>query len=314
MKKQLLTGALLIASFFAVQAQVSYSFESSEGFTVGPLDTQNGWGASLDQFAVTASADATDGDNYLVLAGTGQGIPTGASNPGVFSPLLTQTGNVSISFDINISALGEDNSNFFFASQSNQQQKATARVGFFNDGQVGVVATGANGTPGYYLAGTGTGEAFVPFESIANTWYHVEIIHDYDQDAIGMFIDGEQVFVGDFWAGTAVDNFIFLHDNLAGSAFVDNIEVTGANVAAVKGNTITSLTVYPNPTNGLVTVSTDALVNGVSIVDLNGRTVKTANFAGVSEAQVNISDLSTGVYMMTISSDKGTTTKKIVKN
>ncbi|WP_407934909.1 T9SS type A sorting domain-containing protein, partial [Flavobacterium lindanitolerans] len=33
-----------------------------------------------------------------------------------------------------------------------------------------------------------------------------------------------------------------------------------------------------------------------------------------SSAQVNISDLSAGVYMMNINSDQGSVTKKIIKN
>ena len=50
------------------------------------------------------------------------------------------------------------------------------------------------------------------------------------------------------------------------------------------------------------------------MTDLNGRTIKTANFTNVIDAQINISDLAQGVYMMKIVSDKGTATKKIIKN
>lgn len=74
--------------------------------------------------------------------------------------------------------------------------------------------------------------------------------------------------------------------------------------------------VYPNPAVNVLNITNaeNILVNNVSIVDLNGRTVKSVKFDGVSEAQVNISDLSSGMYLVNISSDKGITTKKIVKN
>jgi hypothetical protein len=74
--------------------------------------------------------------------------------------------------------------------------------------------------------------------------------------------------------------------------------------------------VYPNPAVNVLNITNaeNILVNNVSIVDLNGRTVKSVKFDGVSEAQVNISDLSAGMYLVNISSDKGITTKKIVKN
>jgi len=82
------------------------------------------------------------------------------------------------------------------------------------------------------------------------------------------------------------------------------------------GNIIANnFSVFPNPTSNVVNVNgNNALVNGVNFADLNGRVVKTAKFDGVANAQVNISDLASGVYMMSISSDKGTTVKKVVKN
>jgi len=50
------------------------------------------------------------------------------------------------------------------------------------------------------------------------------------------------------------------------------------------------------------------------MTDLNGRVVKQNSYSNVSEVQVNISDLASGVYMMNIKSDKGSVTKKIIKN
>lgn len=97
-----------------------------------------------------------------------------------------------------------------------------------------------------------------------------------------------------------------------GVLVVYEVEITG--LAGTNDNTIANLSVFPNPSNNVVNVTADALISNVAIVDLNGRTVKSAKFDGVSEASVNVSDLASGIYMMTVSSDKGTTTKKIVKN
>jgi hypothetical protein len=47
--------------------------------------------------------------------------------------------------------------------------------------------------------------------------------------------------------------------------------------------------------------------------DVNGRIVKNVKFDGVSETQISVSELSSGIYMMKIVSDKGTTTKKVIK-
>lgn len=72
---------------------------------------------------------------------------------------------------------------------------------------------------------------------------------------------------------------------------------------------------YPNPANSVVNVSntTEALLSNIEMVDLNGKVVKNINLSEVTEAQVTVSDLSTGVYTMKITSDKGIVTKKIIK-
>jgi len=95
---------------------------------------------------------------------------------------------------------------------------------------------------------------------------------------------------------------------------LDDVVVT--QPLGVKDFSANRFSVYPNPSNSLVTINNtlNALINNVQITDLNGRVVKTNNYASSTEIQVNISDLSAGVYMMSINSDQGSVTKKIVKN
>lgn len=73
--------------------------------------------------------------------------------------------------------------------------------------------------------------------------------------------------------------------------------------------------VYPNPVNNIVTIENfnSALILGVKIADMNGRIVKELNSLNVSQTQINLANLNAGIYMMTITSDLGVTTKKIIK-
>jgi hypothetical protein len=117
------------------------------------------------------------------------------------------------------------------------------------------------------------------------------------------------------YAGQSV-RIAFRHSNSENQnlLLLDSVIVT-AGVASVKDNSLANVSVYPNPSSNVVNVnSASALVNAINFTDLNGRIVKSAKFNGAADAQVNISDLASGVYMMNISSDKGTTVKKIVKN
>lgn len=120
----------------------------------------------------------------------------------------------------------------------------------------------------------------------------------------------------DTYAGQ--DIYIAIHyvsdDSFA--LLVDDFSVTADGVAGINDVLASKLTVFPNPVNNVITISSaeNILLNGVQIADLNGRIVKSTQYNNISNTEVNVSDLASGVYMMTISSDKGTATKKIVKN
>lgn len=97
---------------------------------------------------------------------------------------------------------------------------------------------------------------------------------------------------------------------------VDDFKVTTAAVAGLNDNLASQLSIFPNPASNVVTISNknDIFIDRITISDVNDRTVKEVNAGNVTETQVTISDIATGVYMMTIFSDKGNMTKKIVKN
>lgn len=73
---------------------------------------------------------------------------------------------------------------------------------------------------------------------------------------------------------------------------------------------------YPNPAKDFITVSNsdNVLLTDVNITDLNGRTVKTLKVENLSEVEINISDLNSGIYLMNITSDEGKSVKKFIKN
>lgn len=99
--------------------------------------------------------------------------------------------------------------------------------------------------------------------------------------------------------------------------YLDNIVVKAIGGTAGREDfAANSFSVYPNPSNDILNIdnTANALMQDISITDMNGRTVKTIKLNGESSAKVNVSNLNTGIYMMSIKSDKGTVTKKIIKN
>lgn len=83
--------------------------------------------------------------------------------------------------------------------------------------------------------------------------------------------------------------------------------------ASVDNHLAGSFSVYPNPATNVINVSNSAdVINNVTITDLNGRTVKQVT-VGVNDAQINISDLAQGVYILNATSNGKSFTQKIVK-
>lgn len=108
---------------------------------------------------------------------------------------------------------------------------------------------------------------------------------------------------------------VFRMHNSPGNSvlLVDNLRVTGGALGNGE-HELAEFSVYPNPASDVIIVSgTNAAINAVTVTDLNGRTVLNSQFAGQNSAHVNLAGMSSGVYLMTVSSDKGTVTKKIVK-
>ena len=74
----------------------------------------------------------------------------------------------------------------------------------------------------------------------------------------------------------------------------------------------TEVTIYPNPNNGLFSITTSTITDKleVSITNALGQIVKTEMTQHTSQLQVNMSDMSKGIYYLTVTTTQG---RKIVK-
>ncbi len=185
------------------------------------------------------------------------------------------------------------------------------------------------GTPGYYtfkLGGTST----TPDDLILsdNTWYRIGVAYNYNTGEItwkelnGLFYTGistgpdagVDLTGARFQISSAVGNTVGANvqiDNITMKTVVAEDLLLGVNTNSV---VINDFSVFPNPSKDIINISNNSTsIKFIEITDLNGRIVKTFGALDSSNVQVTISDLSTGVYMMKILSDKGTSTKKVIK-
>ena len=90
--------------------------------------------------------------------------------------------------------------------------------------------------------------------------------------------------------------------------FVDR-NVLGQNELA-----LTSIAVYPNPTDGNITInSPQALITSIDITDASGRLIQSLTYDTVALASVDLSNLGSAMYFVIISTEIGQTTKLVIK-
>lgn len=150
------------------------------------------------------------------------------------------------------------------------------------------------GTTGTYVSTGTTGSSYTTNSGL--TWTTIDAI----QHTKVEFLNGTVGFSGGFTTSpTAGGIFKYTGTVLKTDSFVSN-----------------KFTSYPNPANDLVTItnSDNILFSEITITDLNGRTVKNFKVSDLSETQINVSELTTGVYFMNITTDEGVAVKKFVKN
>ncbi|MFN3753279.1 T9SS type A sorting domain-containing protein [Flavobacterium sp.] len=95
---------------------------------------------------------------------------------------------------------------------------------------------------------------------------------------------------------------------------IDDVLITGT--LGVNESFANKFSTYPNPVDNTVSISNNynILLTDISITDVNGRTVKTLRVNNLSQVEINVSDLNSGVYFMNINTDSGKAVKKFIKS
>lgn len=73
-----------------------------------------------------------------------------------------------------------------------------------------------------------------------------------------------------------------------------------------------SFSVYPNPASSILNIESISKIKSISITDINGRIIF-ENKSDSLSTTINIEMLSSGMYMIQVKTDKGSTVQKIMK-
>ena len=109
--------------------------------------------------------------------------------------------------------------------------------------------------------------------------------------------------LGNLGDGSSTSTFLF-----------DDIEQFDFATASIKDYEIPGLEAYPNPTNSKWTISTrDQEIQAVEVFNVIGKSVLSIK-PNTMSANIDASSLSPGVYIATITTEKGTSSRKLIKN
>jgi len=165
---------------------------------------------------------------------------------------------------------------------------------------------------GYLLAGcidlTGQGEQILKSIDNGQTWYTQEIIESNLIYSLGIQLIQ---CVNDTTCFATDRDRIYKTTNGGGPL----IEQVGHQVFLGTDENVkqpSNLSIYPNPTNNQVSISSSQTIQKVSIVDLNGRLVYSANPNGL-KTTIQVGSLSRGVYVVHVQTTEAIFRRKIVK-
>ena len=81
-------------------------------------------------------------------------------------------------------------------------------------------------------------------------------------------------------------------------------------IGEVVGSQQSAVSIYPNPASGYAVVTCDTPIRELALCDVNGRMILSMRNCGIS-AKVDTSVLVPGVYMLRVTTDAGTTARKL---
>lgn len=302
--KKIYLMALSLFSALAMSQQ-TISFEAQEGFTAADIHGQGTWistptgGIPPNVSNQTINTENASTGSYSLkivkepVYGT-QTIPIIGGFNNLTTPLAYT--NFTISFDINMSQL--NGSVFGFQGVNSAQEQFVIRVDFDKTGGVKILNTVA----GNLMLDGATGN-WIP-----NAWYRFKVIGSTTN--IKYYINDVLIYTGSAVSELNIDQLRFVHNNSAGTAYIDNVKINNEVLSTKDTSTNDdSISMYPNPTTDFVAVNGSGKVKNIEIFDIAGKRVE----AKLDGNKVDVRNLASGIYIISVEIEGKNFTEKFIK-
>ncbi|WP_299521693.1 T9SS type A sorting domain-containing protein [Winogradskyella sp.] len=117
------------------------------------------------------------------------------------------------------------------------------------------------------------------------------------------------VQIGDIISGVADIYFDFnppIITNTVNTEIVPPLSIDDQELDNIK--------LYPNPTSDKLRITSQRFIDGLKILDINGRMLKIFDISPIKDYTLDVSSLSKGIYFLEIRSGESRTTTKFIKN
>lgn len=296
MKKNLLLISTLILTNLAL-AQTSISFESSEGYSLGSVNNQNNWtiyepDEDSEFLPIVNITDerATEGTNSFEVVSQNSFESSGASKT-----LETIDYNFSLSLDVFVKAEPESAMGSEIVLDLLNDEINFAEINFSIDNTIWA----------------GSANWLSEIEGITydfNKWYKVRYDVDLDQKTYVILLNDEIIFEDYYDAGTNLVGLDFFMFDYGSSFNIDNIEIKPLDDLSINNQQKNIVSIFPNPTSDFINIKTENKVESVEIFDYSGKLLLQQK-----SKKIDIQHLNQGNYLLKVTTDKGSLTKKIIK-
>lgn len=140
----------------------------------------------------------------------------------------------------------------------------------------------------------------LPFDDANNDGFVVFKIKTLDSLTLGDTFSNDAEIYFDFNAPIITNDFV---TSVEESLSINELEL------------YSKITLFPNPVNNVLYMSSEILIDSASIYDIHGRLLQATIFDNnESQKSINLEHLSLGTYFVTLRSKSGNVTEKIIKN
>lgn len=303
--KKIYLMALSLFSALAMSQQ-TISFEAQEGFTTSDIHGQGTWISTPTggippnvTHQIINTQNASTGSYSLKIVkepvyGT-QSIPI----IGGFDNLITPLNYTSftVSFDINMSQL--NGSVFGFQGVNSAEEQFVIRVDFDNTGGVKILNTVADNL----MLDTAAGD-WIP-----NVWYRFKVMGSAAN--IKYYINDTLIYTGSTVSELNIDQLRFVHNNNAGTAYIDNVKINNETLLSTKNHSTNGdiLSIYPNPSADFIKIHTINTIKNVEVYNVAGKIVSLKLNGNV----LDVRSLCSGLYLINIETEGRNFTEKFIK-